>query len=143
MSGESTSFNALVKSSTLSRKLFTWPFAKSLAPFAVSDTVCILFSSALDPTPQAHQESNHRADQKHDEKDFGDAGCADSDTTEAEERGNQRDNEKNHGIVKHMDTSSDLKQQPADGGKYRENKSLLQSVSGFPNRRTYPTEPMR
>jgi hypothetical protein len=108
----------------------------------VSDTVCILFSCALDPTAQAHQESNHRAYQKHDEKNFRNAGCADSDTTEAKECGNQRDNEKNDGIVKHVDTSSDLEQQPADGGKYRENKSLLQSVSGFLNRRTYPTEPM-
>jgi hypothetical protein len=108
----------------------------------VSDTVCILFSCALDPTAQAHQESNHGADQKHYEKNFRDAGCADSDTTEAKERGNQRDNEKNDGIVKHMVTSSDLEQQPADDWKYRENKLLLQSVSGFPNRRTYPTEPM-
>jgi hypothetical protein len=74
----------------------------------VSDTVCILFSCALDPTAQAHQESNHRADQKHDEKDFRDAGCADSDSTEAEKRGNQCDNEENNGIVKHVRTSKEL-----------------------------------
>jgi hypothetical protein len=108
----------------------------------VSDTVCILFSFTLDPTAQAHQESNECADQKYDEQDFSDAGCADSDATEAKKRGNQRDNEKNYGIVKHADTSSDLEQQPAGGGKYREKTSLLQSVSGFPNRRTYPTELM-
>src|ERR1700727_2454763 len=115
MSGESTSFNAFVKSSTLSRKLFTWPLAKSLAPFAVSDTVCIAFSSVLDPAAQAHQECNHRADQKHDEQDFRDAGSADRDSTEAKKRGDQRYNEKYSGIVKHVRTSNDLEQLPAGG----------------------------
>jgi hypothetical protein len=96
----------------------------------------MLVSGALDPTAQAHQESNHRADQKHDEQDFRDAGRADGDSTEPEKRGYQRDDEKNHGIVKHVRTSNELKAAACGWRKYLEYKPLLQSVGGFPKRRT-------
>jgi hypothetical protein len=102
----------------------------------VSDTVCIAFSSVLDPAAQAHQESNHRADQKHDEQDFRDAGSANRNSAEAKKRGYQRDYKKYSGVVKHVRTLNDLKQQPAGGSKYLENKPMLQSVGGGPERRT-------
>ena len=74
MSGDSTSFNALVKSSTLSRKLLTWPLAKSptlrAAGESDTDSICtprLIGLAPLDPAAHAHQESDHCADQKYDE----------------------------------------------------------------------------
>ena len=55
----------------------------------------------LYPTTQAHQERDHGANQENHEQDFRDAGRADRDAAEAEERGDQRDDEKYYGIVKH------------------------------------------
>ena len=55
----------------------------------------------LNARPTVHQERDDGADQENHEQDFRDAGRADRDAAEAEERGNQRDDEKYHGIVKH------------------------------------------
>jgi hypothetical protein len=64
----------------------------------------------LDPSPEAHQESDDRADQEHDEEDLRDSGRADRDSAKAEERGNQRDYKEDNGIMKHVCTSKDLEQ---------------------------------
>jgi Fe-S-cluster-containing dehydrogenase component len=55
----------------------------------------------LDAAPHAHQESDYRADQKNDEKDFRDAGSADRDSAKAKNCSNQGDYEEDGGIVKH------------------------------------------
>jgi len=58
-------------------------------------------ANALDAAAQAHQETDDCADQKYDEEYFRDAGGADRDSAEAEDGCNQRDDEKDNGIVKH------------------------------------------
>jgi hypothetical protein len=57
---------------------------------------------SLDPTTQAHQEGDDGANEKYDEQNLRDAGSADRDTAKAEECGNERNYEKDHGIVKHV-----------------------------------------
>ena len=93
--------------------------------------ILIASFSSLDPAAQAHQECNHRADQKHDEQDFRDAGCADSDPAETKKRGDQRDDEKDHGIVKHVRTFL-LRQPSAAEREYGERFRLKQSVPSLP-----------
>src|SRR5690349_15496123 len=54
----------------------------------------------LDAGP-TDQERDDRADQEHDEEDLGDAGRTGGDATEAEHRGDDRDDEEYDGVVKH------------------------------------------
>ena len=104
MSGVSMSFSALVSSSTFSRKLLTRPLAK-LPPLPAGSLLIPLLLLALRPTAQAHQESHCRDDQEYDEQYLGDAGGTDGNAAETEERGNQRNDEEDCGIVKHVGTS--------------------------------------
>jgi hypothetical protein len=55
----------------------------------------------LYPTAQAHQECDHGADEEYHEKNLRDAGSADRYSTEAKERGDERDYKEYYGIVKH------------------------------------------
>jgi len=50
---------------------------------------------------ETYQETDHGSDQKHDEEYFRDAGRAGGNSAEAEDGGDQRDDEKDDGIVKH------------------------------------------
>jgi hypothetical protein len=58
----------------------------------------------LDPAAQTHQESDDSADQEHNEQNLRDAGGTDCDSTETKEGGDQRNDKKYHGIVKHFRT---------------------------------------
>jgi hypothetical protein len=49
-----------------------------------------------------HKKRNDRTDQEHDEQYLGDAGGARCYSTEAENRGNQRDHKKHNGVMKHL-----------------------------------------
>ena len=50
---------------------------------------------------QTDNESDHGNDQKDDEKDLGDAGCAGGNATEAQEGRDQRDDQKDNGVMQH------------------------------------------
>src|ERR1700678_3409186 len=54
---------------------------------------------------ETYQDAHERAHQEHDEQNFRDAGGPRRNSTEAEERGDERDDEENHGIMKHVCTS--------------------------------------
>jgi hypothetical protein len=58
-------------------------------------------NDALGAATQAHQKTDYRADEKNDEQYFRDAGCADRDSAKTKHGGNQSDDEKDYGIVKH------------------------------------------
>lgn len=49
-----------------------------------------------------HQERHYRANEKHHEENFCDACSASGQSAKAQDCGNQRDDEKNDGIVKHV-----------------------------------------
>jgi hypothetical protein len=93
-------------------------------------------SSPLSPTAQAHQKRDYGADQEHDEEYLRDAGSADRDSTKAEECGNQRNDEEDDGIVKHVRTSSYLMAAICGLPKYWQIGARLQSVRGVLERRT-------
>jgi hypothetical protein len=95
----------------------------------VSAADCICFSSFLDPTAQAHQESYDSDDQEYNEQYFSDAGGAGGNSAETEERGNQGDNEEDCGIVKHFSTSYLQGRGSAVWREYGES-GLLKAVGG-------------
>src|SRR5258708_4457978 len=111
MSGDSISFKAFVKSSTLFRKLLTWPLANSPTLRGAgppdTDSMCAprLNELPLGAATDAHQETDQCADEKHHEQYFRDTGRTGRDAAKTEESGNQRDDEEDHGIVKHDRTS--------------------------------------
>ena len=86
-------------------KVLTWPLAYFPTPCAVwrrPVQVLEMDPVRLDPTAQTHQEGYDRSDQEYDEKNLRNAGCADRDSTETEKCGNQRNDKKDDGIVKHV-----------------------------------------
>src|ERR1700733_11518960 len=112
MSGDSTSFNALIRSSTLSRKLLTGPLAKwpglCAAVELAADSIEIPRSSGLAASgaaADAHQKRDQSADQKKDEQYFRYPGGAGGNSTEAEYGSYQGNDEEDDGIMKHDRTS--------------------------------------
>jgi hypothetical protein len=61
-----------------------------------------VWKAGSDPRSTTHEESGNRNDQKHNKQDFGDSGRTRCEAAESEQRCDQRDDEEDHSIAKHV-----------------------------------------